>query len=95
MSATCGTVHCARREHLVAVLIKASLDSARELDNGRKDIAPFNEEERLRLRLIVERTYDACEQLGAEIGAPEEPTPCNHVIIVADVCAKCGAEVPA
>lgn len=103
MSATCGHVSCARREHQVAVLIKAALDSANELDALQAQIhktgsAVVDDDEHARLRGIVERNYDACEQLGEKIGVSDEPKekqPCKHVVIVADVCAKCGAEVPA
>lgn len=94
MSATCGHVKCAQREHLVAVLIKCALDLAAEVD-GLKAAANIPQEEKLRVLAMVERTYDACEQLGAEIGKPQDTVPCQHVICVADICAKCGAEVPA
>jgi hypothetical protein len=90
MSATCGTVHCARREHLTAVLIKASLDLASEVDTL-KVAAKLAEDENARIQGIVERTYDACEQLGEKIGEPEEKKPCQHVFVVADECVKCGA----
>lgn len=100
MGATCGHVSCARREQQVAVLIKAALDSANELDALQAQIhktgsAVVDDDEHAQLRGIVERNYDACEQLGVVIGEPEVKQPCQHVVIVADVCAKCGAEVVA
>lgn len=73
-AATCGHVSCARREHLVAVLIKAALDSATELDGLRAAWAaayPNDEavqESAERHGATVERVYDACEQLGEKIG---------------------------
>lgn len=73
MSATCGNVTCAQREHLVAVLIKASLDLASEVDSL-KAAANIDLDEKSRIRCIVERTYDACEQLGEKIGVAEEET---------------------
>lgn len=98
MSATCGHVHCARREQLVAVLIKASLDAAFELDESKKCVigvichADEYQHRRDKYSQIVARVYEACDQLGAEIGAPEAAIPCKHVVIVADECALCGAE---
>ncbi len=74
MSATCGHVSCERREHLVAVLIKAALDSATQLDGLRAAWAaayPNDEavqEDAERHGATVERVYDACEQLGEKIG---------------------------
>jgi hypothetical protein len=104
----CITHHhaCDCREHKVAVLIKAALDAVTELDglngaihrfglNGVSIPASIEISEFEVVRSIVERVYDACEQLGAQVGAPEEKPPCDHVVIVADVCAKCGAEVVA
>lgn len=99
----CTTHHhaCDCREHKVSVLIKAALDAASELDSLKSDAAqdphaaPIAIHERDRLQSVVDRVYDACEQLGVVIGEPEVKQPCQHVICVADVCAKCGAEVPA
>lgn len=71
MSAACGSCDCARREHLVAVLIKSALDLASEVD-ALKAAAKLPEEENARIQSIVERAYDACEQLGEKIGAPAE-----------------------
>jgi hypothetical protein len=52
------------------VLIKSSLDLAAEVD-GLKVAAALTLEEKARVQGIVERTYDACEQLGAVIGVDE------------------------
>lgn len=89
---TCGTCYhaCDCREQKVAVLIKDALDLASEVDTL-KVAAKLAEEENARIQSIVERTYDACEQLGEKIGAPEEKKPCQHVFVVADECVKCGA----
>jgi hypothetical protein len=72
----CGTCHyaCDCREHKVAVLIKAALDAATELDGlqaawaasypGDESVKEVAENH----RATVERVYDACEQLGEKIG---------------------------
>ena len=52
-------------EHKIAVLIKAALDSACELDCI-KNIAPVCAEERERISQIVERIYAACEEVQGE-----------------------------
>ena len=65
---TCHTTHhhaCDCREHKFAVLIKAALDAACELD-AIKNIAPIDEEERERISQIVERIYAACEEVQGE-----------------------------
>lgn len=90
MSATCGHVTCARREHLVSVLSKCASDLAAEVDTL-KACAKLPQEENDRIQSIVERTYDACEQLGEKIGEPEAKKPCQHFFVVADECVKCGA----
>ena len=93
----CGTCHygCECREHKLSVLIKASLDLASEVDSL-KVAAALTLHEKDRIQSIVERAYDACEQLGEKVGiSADEPEPCKHVVIVADVCGKCGCEVPA
>lgn len=98
----CTTHHhaCDCREQKVAVLIKCALDTATALDELKgavRNLAPslLSQHQFDNMQGMVERTYDACEQLGAEIGKPQDPVPCQHVICVADICAKCGAEVPA
>lgn len=99
MSATCGTVHCAHREQLVAVLIKAALDAAVALDELKSGVigvvrhADEDQHRHDKCSQIVGRVYDACEQFGVEVGVSEAKIPCKHVVIVADVCAICGAEV--
>jgi hypothetical protein len=99
MSRPCISHHhaCDCLEQNVAVLIKAALDSASELDSLQgactKDphAAPISGEESARLRLVVERVYDACEQLGAKIGeaegAPQQAFRCKR----ADGGADCYA----
>lgn len=72
----CGTCHyaCDCREHKVAVLIKAALDAATELDGLRAAWAaayPNDEavqESAERHGATVERVYNACEALGEKIG---------------------------
>lgn len=66
MSATCGHVACARREHLVAVLIKCAADLAAEVDSL-KAAAMIHQAEKERIQGVVERTYDACEQLQPDL----------------------------
>jgi len=86
---------CESHVQKVAVLIKVSLDLATEVDSL-KVAAALTLHEKDRIQSIVERTYDACEQLGEKVGiSADEPEPCQHVVIVADVCGKCGCEVPA
>lgn len=53
----------ASSQHKIAVLIKASLDAAVQLDDEAVD-----EETRLKHLPIVERVYAACEVLGEAIG---------------------------
>lgn len=74
MSRHCGSCHhsCDCREHRVAVLVKVALDLACEVDSL-KAISRIAPEEKDRIQGIVERTYTACEDLGAEIGASEVP----------------------
>jgi len=75
----CGTCHyaCDCREHKVAVLIKAALDSATELDGLKAAWAaayPNDDavkEEAERYGATVESVYNACESLGEKIGAAE------------------------
>lgn len=62
-----------KHQHHVAVLIKAALDAATELD-WVKNSPGLAQEERERAEQIVERVYIACETLGttfklAEVGA--------------------------
>lgn len=99
-AATCGHVSCARREHLVAVLIKAALDLAIESDHLKNDV-PLDAEKKERVQDYVVRVHDAIEQLGwtAEhsIAAAK---PCQHVVVVqrdqllavCDQISKIGAE---
>lgn len=54
----------ASSQHKIAVLIKASLDAAVQLDDKAVD-----EETRVKHLPIVERVYAACEVLGEVIGA--------------------------
>lgn len=77
---------CACREHRVAVLVKAALDASCELDELKNDSAILSED-RAKLAQLVERIEVACEALGET----EEKQPCQHVFVVADECAKCGA----
>lgn len=73
MSATCGHVACSRREHLIAVLIKAALDAAVQLDDMKNCIVVSSHsrgedlEAREKNRQIVERVYAACEALGVDL----------------------------
>lgn len=53
------------REHKIAVLNKAALDAASELD-ALKVVANISDEERARIAQLVERVYTACEQVGVE-----------------------------
>lgn len=86
---TCHTTHyhgCDCREHKVAVLIKASLDAAKELDDLQSIVPNLTDELRDILRAVVERTYAAVEALGVEIGAI-----CEHQITNLDgICLACG-----
>lgn len=75
----CGTCHlaCDCRERQVAVLIKAALDAATELDRMKLGLVgvcktPDEDQHRQdRCGQIVERVYAACEALGADISAHE------------------------
>lgn len=62
---------CDCREHKVAVLVKAALDAAVELDETKNNpsIAP---EQRERNSQTLERVYAACNELGVEIGVGDE-----------------------
>jgi len=96
MNTHCGTCHygCECREHKLAVLKKAALDATDELEGFIETFSPEKEETADRLRQIISRVHVACEALGVEIAiSAEEAKPCDHVVIVADECAKCGAEV--
>lgn len=66
----CVTHHhaCDCREHKVAVLLKAALDAAAELD-ALNTIAPINGEERERIQMVVARVYAA-----GEFDTPRKPT---------------------
>lgn len=65
---------CDCREHQVAVLIKAALDSASELDgllSAWVSVYPGDEsvqELAENYRATVERVYQACEALGEQVG---------------------------
>jgi len=54
------------REHKVAVLIKASLDAAVELD-WLKNVAGVKLEQRDTCKQIISRIYAACEEMGIVI----------------------------
>lgn len=68
---------CNCREHGVAVLIKAALDAAVQLDETKHCVvgvskSPDDDQRRQeKSSQIVERVYAACEALGADIGAHE------------------------
>lgn len=94
----CNTSHylaCDCREHKVAVLIKAALDLAVESEHLKNDV-PLDEEKKELIQDNVNRVHDAIEQLGwsAELSLAAAK-PCQHVVVVADECAKCGCEVTA
>lgn len=75
--ATCGHVACARREHLVDVLIKAALDAAVHLDDMKNGVVGVSKSpdddhtRRDRCGQTVERIYAACEALGVDLGKHE------------------------
>lgn len=68
---------CDCREHKVAVLVKAALDAAVQLDDTKHCVvgvskSPDEDQRRQeKSSRIVERVYSACEALGVDIGAPE------------------------
>lgn len=59
------------REHKVAVLIKASLDAAVELD-WLKNLRGVPQEQLNTCEQIVARIYSACEAMGVTVGAIDE-----------------------
>lgn len=87
---TCHTTHhlaCDCREHKVAVLIKAALDAASDLDVAKNLYSAPEDKERA--QSFVERTYTAVEALGVEIGAI-----CEHPITNLDgICLACGVAI--
>lgn len=65
----CRTTHhvaCDCREQKVAVLIKAALDAACELDGLQAACPDMDQESHDAYRQSSERVYDACEQLGVD-----------------------------
>lgn len=62
---------CDCREHKVAVLVKAALDAAVELDET-KNNPSIDPEQRERNSQTLERVYAACNALGVVIGAGDE-----------------------
>lgn len=70
----CTTHHpgCECHQQKIAVLIKASLDAAKELDDLQSIASGLSEEQRTEIRAVVERTYAACEALGEQIGEEDE-----------------------
>ncbi|MBI5917819.1 MAG: hypothetical protein HY849_00370 [Nitrosomonadales bacterium] len=77
---------CECREQKFAVLIKAALDTAKELDDLQSIVPNLTDELRDVLRAVVERTYAAVEALGVEIGGHDEPHP-PHRQCGCNVCA--------
>jgi hypothetical protein len=72
----CTTHHhaCDCREQKVAVLIKCALDLAPAVD-AIKAFSSLTEAEKSEMQDIVERTYDAIEQLGVDVSTGKEATP--------------------
>lgn len=70
---SCTSHHhgCECREHKVAVLVKAALDVAVELDET-KNNPSIDPEQRERNLQVVERVYAACNALGVVIGVGDE-----------------------
>lgn len=62
---------CDCREHKVAVLVKAALDAAVELDET-KNNPSIDQEQKERNLQVVERVYAACNELGIVIGVGDE-----------------------